>query len=147
MRTVVFCAALLVSLPMHGQKHQEGATNTRDRGTVTVYRDSGRGTLKSPPIYLDGVQIAELGNKRYFSIQVLPGKRMFWSNPKDAVEIQVQAGRTYFIRAEYPTSNGVGAYNWKPKLRLFEVTAEQGKKDVEPLKPLDRNRLFNSGIN
>ncbi|MEO8131593.1 MAG: DUF2846 domain-containing protein [Bryobacteraceae bacterium] len=115
------------------------------KATVTVYRNSGRGTLKNPPVYMDEVQLAAMANKRYFSVTVDAGRHQFWSTRKDSLQIQLQAGKNYYILAQYPETTGVNGFNMKPRLHLFQVVEEQGKRDISQLglKQLEKEHLFN----
>lgn len=122
---------------------QESKTTRSDSATVTIYRDSGLGTLKSPPIYMDKMQIAKLGNKRYLSFPISPGVHHFWSSSKYVVELKAEVGGKYFIRAQYPDQGGIQGFNFVPKLHLFQVTAEQGAQDIQSLQPLDPKNIFN----
>jgi hypothetical protein len=112
--------------------------------TVVIYRNSGAGTLKSPPVYMDRVKVAELGNKRYFSVSVSPGIHSFWSSPNHVVELKIENNGKYFILAQYPDQGGIKGFNWFPKLHLLQVTAEQGERDTRTLNPLDSKHIFNT---
>lgn len=117
--------------------------SAQDRGTVVIYRNSGAGTLKSPPIYMDGVQIAEMGNKRYLSFSLPAGVKHLWSDKKQVIDLRVEPRGKYFIVAQYPDQGGIHGFNPVPRLHLFQVTVEQGEREIQSLKPLDSKHAFN----
>lgn len=138
--------AVLLFLAALGAWAAEAPAPSNGKAVVTIYRHSGWGRASgiSPALYMDGIQIAEISNKRYFSIPVTPGVHRFWSDPKEAVEINAEADKRYFILAS-PEQGVVHTYDFRtPKLHLFQVAAEQGEKDIRPLQPLDTKHIFNA---
>ncbi len=61
-------------------------------GTVVVYRPGKfTGSALKPSVYVDGSQATRLGNGRYVSLQLSPGKHNFESSMKAAaLEVDVK---------------------------------------------------------
>lgn len=134
--TPVIMGLCFAAVAAHGQTRM-------GQCTIIVYRDSGWGTLKSPPIYLDGIQVAALSNKSFFRVAVDPGKHRLWSDAKHAVEVVTEAGMDHYMLAQYPDTSGIKGFNMRPRLRLVLVEKNQGKQDIANLRELDQNHRFN----
>jgi hypothetical protein len=102
-------------------------------GTVVVYRQGKyAGSALKPSIYVDGNQVARLGNGRYVSLQLTPGKHNFESNQKEAaLEVNVKSKDTVYL--EMVILNG----KFRMVGRLIPVAQEDAKNALVKLKPMD----------
>jgi hypothetical protein len=103
-------------------------------GTVVVYRQSKYvGSALKPSVYIDGNQATRLGNGRYVSLQVAPGKHDFGSSMKKEapLEVEVKPNATVYVEMI------IMAGNWRGGGRLIPVGEEEGKTAVLRLKPSD----------
>jgi hypothetical protein len=103
-------------------------------GTVVVYRPGKYvGSALKPSVYVDGNQITRLGNGRYFSVQLSPGKHSFGSSMKKeaALEVDVKSNETAYL--EMVILSG----NWRGGGRLIPVGQEDAKNALLKLKPQD----------
>ncbi|MGE0128241.1 MAG: hypothetical protein AB7U82_09185 [Blastocatellales bacterium] len=96
---------------------------------VHIYqKDGGFGRAK---IYLDGVPIAELREKRYFTIRVRPGLHRFHVSKPDQGELtfNVGRGRHYYVKNSEDFGGG------KEELRLIDV--ERANYEIARMKMLE----------
>jgi hypothetical protein len=102
-------------------------------GTVVVYRQGKYvGSALKPSIYVDGNQVARLGNGRFVSLQLAPGKHNFESNQKEAgLEVEVKSKETVYL--EMVILNG----KFRMVGRLVPVPQEDAKNALLKLKPMD----------
>jgi len=102
-------------------------------GTVIVYRQGKYvGSALKPSVYVDGNQVARLGNGRYVSLQLAPGKHNFESNQKEAaLEVDVKSKDTVYL--EMVILNG----KFRMVGRLIPVAPEDAKNALLKLKPID----------
>jgi hypothetical protein len=110
------------------------ATSSGQDGTVIVYR-VGKfvGSGLKPSIYVDGNQLARLGNGRYVSLHLAPGKHQFDSSMKKEppVEVEVKSNETLYLEMVILTGT------WRGGGRLIPVAPEDGKNALVKLKPMD----------
>jgi hypothetical protein len=103
-------------------------------GTVVVYRQSKYvGSALKPSVYIDGNQAARLGNGRYASLQVAPGKHSFESSMKKEAPLEVDVKPNGTVYLEMIILTGT----WRGGGRLIPVGEEEGKTAVLRLKPSD----------
>lgn len=103
-------------------------------GTVVVYRASKyTGSALKPSVYVDGNQVARLGNGRYISLQLAPGKHSFESSMKKeaALELEVKPSETVYLEMVILTGT------WRGGGRLIPVGQEDAKSALLKLKPAD----------
>jgi hypothetical protein len=107
-------------------------------GTVVVYRPGKYvGSALKPSVYVDGNQAARLGNGRYISLQLAPGKHNFDSSMKKAapLEVDVKSNETVYLEMVILTGN------WRGGGRLIPVGQGEAKNALLKLKPLDENHV------
>lgn len=103
-------------------------------GKVVVYRPKKyQGSALKPSIYVDGKQAARLGNGRFVSLQLAPGKHNFDSSMKKAapLEVDVKSKETVYLEMVILTGN------WRGGGRLIPVGEDEAKNALVKLKPLD----------
>ena len=106
-------------------------------GTVVVYRPSKyTGSALKPSVYVDGTQAARLGNGRYISLQLAPGKHNFESSMKKAapLEVNVKSNETVYLEMVILTGS------WRGGGRLIPVGQEEAKNALFNLKPSDEKQ-------
>jgi hypothetical protein len=109
-------------------------------GTVVVYRQGKYvGSALKPSVYVDGNQVARLGNGHYVSLQLAPGKHNFESNQKEAaLEVDVKSKETVYL--EMVILNG----KFRMVGRLIPVAQEDAKNALLKLKPMDSKQVETS---
>ena len=102
-------------------------------GTVHIYRyKQYEGSALHPSIYCDEARLARLPSGRFLEVKVPAGQHIFYADDKQAgAVVNVEPGKDYYFRTELQTGF------WKGHFRLNMVQPEQGKYDVEKLKPLE----------
>jgi uncharacterized protein DUF2846 len=107
-------------------------------GTVVVYRPGKyTGSALKPSVYVDGNQVARLGNGRYVSLQFPAGKHNFESSMKKAapLEVDVKPNETVYLEMVILTGN------WRGGGRLIPVGQDEGKTALLKLKPSDEKQI------
>lgn len=101
------------------------------KATLHFYRERAFvGSARKMPIFMDEVQVADLVNGRQFTMAVDPGKHAFRCRTKpEAIEVAIEPGAEYYLRAEL--IQGFTKNHW----RIVQMSSEQGKLDIERLKP------------
>ncbi len=96
-----------------------------DRAYVTVYRKKRIvGAILNTSVYVDRVEVADLDPGTYVRVAVAPGPHTFWADEeKDAVTLDLQAGREYFFRM------GLVPGLWKGHGRLEAVDEATGRAE------------------
>jgi hypothetical protein len=90
-------------------------------------------------VFCDDHELARIQNGRYFSVRLDPGKHSFKStDEKSAVDLDVKAGQTYYIRGE------VVPVKLKPRGKLIQMSTEQGNSEAHTLKPIDSSMVKDS---
>src|ERR1035438_3501439 len=98
LKTAVLCMVGVVSAIA-----QTASTDDSSKGVVYVYRNQGGSgpPPNSPSVYCDEHELARMQHGRYFSIRLDVGKHSCRStDEQSAVELDVKAGQTYYIRGE-----------------------------------------------
>jgi hypothetical protein len=110
-------------------------------GTVVVYRPGKfTGSALKPSVYVDGSQAARLGNGRYVSLQLSPGKHNLESSMKAAaLEVEVKPNETVYLEMVILTGN------WRGGGRLIPVAQDEAKIALAKLKPTDEKQLAVAG--
>jgi hypothetical protein len=137
-RAAVLCAALLVSAAPGsilagdeakdaGPSEEGYVTFTKDhplakpeagKALVYVVRPTSMGyAVKSFFLVDDAIAGINRGSS-YFYVQVDPGRRVFWSKSEniDALELTVEAGRTYYIQQQVQ----IGGFRARTKLSVLD---------------------------
>ena len=105
-----------------------------------VYRDVEKlnAHIYKMPVYLDGEKIAILPGERQGTLKIAPGAHTLSSKApvtafqrNDDLQINVESGQEYYVRGEIIT--GMMKVHW----RFVQISSEQGKLDVQRLKPMD----------
>jgi hypothetical protein len=109
------------------------AAQARPTATVHFYRyKQFQGSALRPSVYCDGTDKGRLSSGRYLDVKVPAGSHSFSADDKQAgAVILTEAGKDYYLRAD------VQVGFWKGHFRLTMVMPEQGKYDMENLKPSD----------
>jgi hypothetical protein len=109
------------------------AAETSESGTVHIYRYKQYvGSALHPSIYCDETRLARISSGRYLDIKVSAGDHVFYADDKQAgAVVKVEPGKEYYFRTDLQEGF------WKGHFRLNMVQPEQGKYDVEKLKPLE----------
>jgi hypothetical protein len=109
--------------------------------TVHIYRyKQFVGSALSPSVYCDENELARMENGRFFVARLSPGKHTFRSNDKQAgIEVELKGEQDYYIRVELATGM------MKGHGRVVLVTPEQGSYEINKLKPLDRDKVKDTG--
>jgi hypothetical protein len=78
------------------------AAETAAFGRIYVYREKRfKGAALHHDIFLDGKQVAELGNGSYFILKATPGAhKLRGDEEKEEVTLTVEPGKTYYFRTE-----------------------------------------------
>ncbi len=93
------------------------------------------GAALAPSIYIDGTQIARVGDGRRCTIKLTAGTHTVRSDDKSSViSIEAKAGEEYFVRVEEATGF------WKGHGKLTMVPAEQGAPEYKLQKPVEADR-------
>lgn len=113
------------------------------KATLYVYRSKRlAGSVFSPSVYCNDVELARMDNGRYFIAQLDPGKYILRSNDGSVINIQLEAGKEYFMRVDIVSIRGV----WKnPRGRLVLSTPDQGGLEIKQLQPLDASKVRDHG--
>lgn len=96
------------------------------------------GSALAPSVYCDEAELARMGNGRYFTVKLAPGKHTFRSNDKQSgVEVDLKPGQQYFLRVELVTGM------MKGHGRLVAMVPEQARFELKAknLKPLDADKV------
>jgi hypothetical protein len=142
---VVLCLGGIVAI---AQEHAADSQNTTDvktsKAVVYVYRyKQFVGSALAPSVYCDETELARMGNGRYFTVRLDPGKHSFRSNDKQSgMELDMKAGQEYFLRVE------IAAGAMKGHGRLVLMSPEQGVYELKSskLKPLDSDKVVNATL-
>jgi hypothetical protein len=101
-----------------------------------VYRQRKlEGGALAPSIYVDGKQVARVGNGRRVAIKLTPGSHNIKSDDKgSAITLDVVAGQYYYIRVEEVQ----GMMRGKGKVTL--VPPDEGALEYDRQQPIEENR-------
>jgi hypothetical protein len=105
---------------------------------VHVYRlPQFVGSALFPSIYVDGEQVARVGNGRRVTIKLTPGSHNIKSDDKgSAITLDVKAGQEYFIRLDEVQ----GMMKGKGKVTL--VSSDQGAPEYNLQRPIEESRVI-----
>jgi Protein of unknown function (DUF2846) len=103
-------------------------------GTVHFYRHLLKvGKAAHPIISCDAFPIARMQNGRVYTMQIPAGRHAIaTSENPTGIEIDIEAGKEYFIRIDYAT-NASFAIRATPVV----VPVEVGREETKKLRPLD----------
>jgi hypothetical protein len=102
-----------------------------DNALMTVYRKKRFvGMALHTSVYVDGTEIAELGNGAYVKVKVAPGQHRVWADEEsDAITVGFETGKGYFFRMELVPGM------WKGNGRMVAVDEATGKQELAEAKP------------
>ena len=105
-------------------------------GHVRVYRPRRyMGSMLSPSIWVDKIQVARVGSGRRCSIRLRPGTYEIRSDDKASlITLNVQRGKEYYIRVDEEP----GA--WKGHGKLTLLPPEQGAGEYRLGRPVENDR-------
>lgn len=89
------------------------------------------------PVFLDDKEIADIRPERYFIVLLEPGTHTFRMKKKKlgGVEMNFEAGKTYYIRVNWATGNIV-----RP-VSLSRIETESGAYDIKQLEPVKAENI------
>lgn len=95
-----------------------------DKAQIVFFRPSGMGAAISFKVREGEQELGRLGNRDYFIATVAPGKHSYvvHSEAKDLLNIEVDAGETYYVRGSISMGFIVG----HPHLALSDKTTFDG---------------------
>lgn len=105
---------------LNNQTRQRLLADTASYALLYVYSPSTFGSTLPYNLHMDDSVICRMINGRSFIIKVdKPGKKKIWARTevRDEVEIDVQAGKIYFIKCHL----GIGIMLWRPHLKLMDA--------------------------
>jgi hypothetical protein len=104
---------------------------TGDSALMTVYRKKRIvGLALHTSVYVDGTEIAELGNGTFVKVKVAPGQHRVWADEeRDAIMVGFETGKTYYFRMELVPGM------WKGNGRMVAVDETTGKKEFADYHP------------
>lgn len=107
--------------------------------TVIIYRPkSFFGMALRPTVMLDGADLANITNGRYYKGHFPAGKYLFqMDDKKSGAELDLAPGQTYYFKVEI-----VPGF-WKGGGKMTITAKEQGDYEISQLKPLDANEVIN----
>ena len=102
-----------------------------------VYRPSEFfGAALFPSIYVDGEQVARVGNGRRVTIKLTPGSHSIKSDDKgSAITLDARAGEDYFVRLEEVQAIP------KAKGKVTLMPPEQGTHEYDLQRPIEESRV------
>lgn len=112
----------------------EAQASAEETATFVFYRPKRfYGSGLTPSVYVDGVEVARMGNGRYFVLTVKPGTIKLSSSMKhDPTPTEAKAGKTEYFEMVILTGT------WKGGGRLIPTPAADAKEALKKLKPLDK---------
>jgi len=122
---------------LHGAAYGEEAKPHDGKVYVNIYRyKQAMGMGIRPSLFCDDKDIARLQSGRYVVLALEPGKHIFRSNDAQSrIEIDLKRDQIYYIRLDI--APGV----LKGHGRLNLMLPEQGKPELEQLKPIDKDMV------
>jgi hypothetical protein len=96
-----------------------------DQALIYVVRPTSLGAAIKSFFFMDEEVLGINRGSSYFFVQVPPGKHVFWSKSEnvDAIELEVQAGKTYYIQQHVQ----MGGFRARTRL---EVLGEAAGKEA-----------------
>jgi len=103
---------------------------------LRVYRQRRYvGSGLAPSIFVDGKQVARVGNGRRVTIKLTVGSHTIASDDKSsAISIDAKAGQDYYVRVDEATGF------WKGHGKLTLLMPEQGSAEYKLQKPIESDR-------
>jgi hypothetical protein len=111
---LAIAASFAASLPMQAQeaKSRSATANSYDNARLVVARAANFGTLESVNLFVDGVQVADLGLNESYDAVLPPGRHVLSisTNPYNYVprptqrRVNAQPGQTYAFTAVWTDS-------------------------------------------
>jgi len=151
-----FAVGVMLVLPTVGRAQQDGARvgsgpivdgdETR-HALIYVYRNAGwAGRALEPPVLLDGVELATMDNKRYFSVWVEPGEHLIsagggMTQACSPTRQSFGAGNVYYLEIRLLQANGAGCF--------YPDTipnATFAKDEIAKLKPLNQDNVRHPAV-
>ncbi len=125
---------LVLSFAASAQTAKERAS-AEGKAIVYIYAPSAVTTLVQikKPVFVDDKEIADIRPERYFIVALAPGTHTFRMKNKKKVggiEMNFEAGKTYYIRVNWSTGNIVFP------IGLTKIEPESGAYDVKQLEPV-----------
>jgi len=113
------------------RSEEEPVTNA-DFATLKIYRFSGAGSLVNYDLHLGDSIICRIQNNSKMSIEIKDyGQKIIWAKTESKTElpIEIQAGKTYYIRCGITMGFFVG----HPSIQLVDYMT--GKNEFESIRP------------
>jgi hypothetical protein len=141
-RIIVFLGSAAVSLFVAAvalAQDRPGVGATAGQAHVVVYR-TGRHrdpTMIKPSVYCDDKDVALMYAKRFFTINLAPGKhRISSSDEHTVVSLDAESGVTYYVRLS--VVRGLWINN---TFKVEQVDASTAQKELAPLKPAETKHV------
>lgn len=101
-----------------------------ERALIYVVRPATVGFAVKSYFFCDREILGINKGKSYFFAHVAPGKHVFWSKSEnvDAIEMEVEAGKTYFLQQKPKMGFG------KARTRLVVLEPDEGRERLEECK-------------
>ena len=117
----------------------ETPADTSSVATVIIYRPKAFfGMALRPTVMLDGADLANITNGRYYIGHYPAGKYLFqMDDKKSGATLDVVPGETYYFKVEI-----VPGF-WKGGGKMTITAKEQGDYEISQLKPIDANEVIN----
>ncbi len=135
----LFLIVALITLPaaIFAQK-----VDTSGKAIVYFYANRTQTTPGQvrKPVFMDGIEIADIRPARYFIAVIEPGKHSFHMKKKrfGGVETNFAAGKTYYIRLNWGRATKIQGVDMPPpEIWSFEI---------KQLKPIDPANIANKEI-
>jgi hypothetical protein len=139
--TVPTAAATLTPTPV--ATPPSPAAESQDVATVIIYRPkSFIGMALRPTVMLDGKDLANITNGRYYKGRFAPGRYLFqMDDKKSGAGLDLVAGETYYFKVEI-----VPGF-WKGGGKMTLMAKEQGDYEITQLAPIDAHEVLNKRFN
>jgi hypothetical protein len=114
----------------------------QNKATVYVWKTWHPTTLRRVTfdVYLDAKPIAKLDRNRYFVALVTPGRHVFSTKIAGAVELDFQAGHSYYLRMDTTTGLTVG----HPV--LTHVSEDEGRAAIRQAQPINPKDVIDHSV-
>ena len=117
------------------------AQNTPSQVEVWIYRQSVDSLGSAVPLYLDGRKLVNLGQGKFFGIQVPAGLHAFnWTNQPGARQVVVPIGADpqAYLEVTFNSSS--------PFISIKPLSSDKALSAMSGLRPIGQSAVFDSGV-
>jgi hypothetical protein len=131
--TVFLLCSIITIVASAEQADQTRAGDGASKSTVYVYRHKEVGSRNMhPSVYVDGIDVAQMDDGKFFIIKLEPGKHIVEVNKgHSGAEIDMKAGEEYYFRVS------IKAGVWKGHGQIDFIQKEQGAFEIKKMQPLE----------